>query len=236
MSLTNSERLKSRREKARLEGICQTCFQRPSRQNRTQCAECSDMQAEYAKRRREGGHKAATRVPPERQDLGTINFGIRHSKHGNSRQTIAERFWSKVKKADASECWKWTGTKMRLGYGNFTINHHLYKAHRVAYAITNGGIEPDLEIDHICRNRGCVNPAHLRLCTRSENLRNTGKPSTNTSGFKGVSWHKAERKWLAQITIHNKTICLGYFKTKEEAYGKYCESARELHGEFANVD
>lgn len=74
--------------------------------------------------------------------------------------------------------------------------------------------------------------ANLRVCTSAENLQNTGKYNTNTSGFKGVSWHKSHKKWVAQIQVNNKKIHLGYFNSPEEAHAVYCRFALELHGTF----
>jgi hypothetical protein len=76
---------------------------------------------------------------------------------------------------------------------------------------------------------------NLRVCTRLENIRNRGRHKRNTSGYKGVSWYKSTKKWMAQICVNNKHVYLGYFKEKEEAYMVYCEAAKKYHGEFANV-
>ncbi len=87
-------------------------------------------------------------------------------------------------------------------------------------------------VDHIngdtLDNRRC----NLRIATQSENMRNRGKMSLNTSGYKGV--HAMGKKWGAKITIDKKQIHLGTFDTPEEAHAAYCKAALELHGEFAN--
>lgn len=75
--------------------------------------------------------------------------------------------------------------------------------------------------------------ANLREATRSENARNMGLYSTNTSGFKGVTWDKSRGKWLAHIKIHGHTIHLGRHKTPKEAHDAYCKGAEKYHGEFA---
>lgn len=155
--------------------------------------------------------------------------------NGWPRLPLAERFAQKVIVGEGDACWGWTATSDRLGYSRLNGKTPTTYAHRIAYFLMVGPIPKGMELDHICRNRGCVNPSHLRLCTHSENLRNTGKMVTNTSGFKGVSWHRAERKWQARIMTHKKGITLGYFNTREEAYACYCKAAKELHGEFANV-
>lgn len=76
-------------------------------------------------------------------------------------------FWSRVDKTDG--CWLWTSTVVWNGYGQFRINNRRVYAHRFAYEQVVGPV-PD-GLDHLCRNRRCVNPAHLEPVTRQENLR-----------------------------------------------------------------
>lgn len=95
---------------------------------------------------------------------------------------------------------------------------------------------PDgMQTDHIdgdgLNNRRC----NLRLATPSENARNQRRARDNTSGFKGVWWHKGRRKWQAQIMAGGRQKYLGLFNTAEEAHAAYCEAARSLHGEFARI-
>lgn len=81
-----------------------------------------------------------------------------------------ERFFSKFIKGKKNECWVWGGTTESSGYGVIIINKSRFKAHRVSYHIHYGSISKDLCIDHICRNKSCVNPSHLRNVTTSTNL------------------------------------------------------------------
>ena len=82
------------------------------------------------------------------------------------------RFWAKVDKSQG--CWIWTACRNSKGYGLFTFKLHgkhvRRGAHRVAYLMTFGRIEKGLELDHLCRNRRCVNPSHLEQVTHHENL------------------------------------------------------------------
>src|SRR2546426_12646273 len=78
------------------------------------------------------------------------------------------RFWSLVEMS--LFCWEWTGKKFKNGYGCFRIRGRHFMAHRRAYEMCVGPIPCGLDIDHLCRNRGCVNPSHLEPVTRRDNL------------------------------------------------------------------
>lgn len=78
------------------------------------------------------------------------------------------RFWAKVLIGD--DCWEWTASKDGPGYGIFRLNRRLYKAHRISYELLVGKIPDGLVIDHLCRNRACVNPSHMEPVTNRENI------------------------------------------------------------------
>jgi hypothetical protein len=82
--------------------------------------------------------------------------------------TVADRFWPKVRKTDG--CWLWTAQRGPLGYGRFAVDSYPQQAHRVAYELLVGPIPDGLELDHLCRNPPCVNPAHLEPVTHRENM------------------------------------------------------------------
>lgn len=82
----------------------------------------------------------------------------------------SSRFWLGVNKLPIG-CWEWTRSCYANGYGKFYVNGRDIKAHRFAYQTLRGAIPVNLEIDHLCRNRKCVNPDHMELVTRGENIR-----------------------------------------------------------------
>lgn len=85
-------------------------------------------------------------------------------------------FWSKVAVDVETGCWEWTAAKAKNGYAQFHFDQQTGYAHRFAYVTLVGPIPDGLDIDHLCRNRGCVNPAHLEPVTRSVNLRRGDGP------------------------------------------------------------
>jgi hypothetical protein len=90
---------------------------------------------------------------------------------------IEAKFWATVNKT--STCWQWLGSQHK-GYGRFRVNGCEWPAHRWAYELTHRPIPDGLQIDHLCRNRACVNPAHMELVTARENvLRGTGLTAIN---------------------------------------------------------
>lgn len=70
-----------------------------------------------------------------------------------------------------SGCWEWQGAITSSGYGTWWVNKRLTPAHRVMYERHKGAIPEGLDLDHLCRNRKCVNPDHLEPVTRQENWR-----------------------------------------------------------------
>lgn len=89
------------------------------------------------------------------------------------RATLMERVWSKIER-DANGCWLWTGAIKSNGYGNFSQKKpkkRTYNAHRFVYELLVEPIPAGLCLDHLCRVRRCVNPAHLEIVTYSTNIR-----------------------------------------------------------------
>lgn len=99
------------------------------------------------------------------------------------RKPLVERLMGKVRHDD-SGCWTWTGATTRNGYGKIgcgsTGQDPMRYVHRLSYELNIGPIPAGLVIDHLCRNRLCVNPAHLEAVTIGENvLRGEGITATH---------------------------------------------------------
>lgn len=122
-----------------------------------------------------------------------------------------QRFWLKVNKTP-NGCWEWTGAKSD-GYGYAWFSPKRLLAHRVSYELTKGKIPEGLVLDHLCRNRGCVNPEHLEPVTNVENvLRGFGAGAINA------------------VKNHCKR---GHLFTEENSYkvkdGKGCVECRRIY-------
>lgn len=92
--------------------------------------------------------------------------------------------------------------------------------------------QPGQIVDHIDGDPLNNTRANLRLVTRAQNQWNR-KAQQNASGYKGVSWHRLNRKYYARIQVHNRRYFLGYFETAQEAADAYDAAAQQLHGEHA---
>lgn len=144
-----------------------------------------------------------------------------------------QRFWPKVEKTDG--CWEWTASKNKFGYGQIAAGttaagkKKVLGAHRVAYEMTYGPIPEGLDIDHACRNRGCVKPTHLRAVTTKQNCENlAGAQSNNvSSGVRGV-YRTREGKWLARVTHNGKQYRAGIYETIPEAEAAVLAKRLEL--------
>jgi len=77
---------------------------------------------------------------------------------------------SKFEVGEPSECWLWNGYVTSRGYGKIHLPAGMLNAHRLVYQIAKGKIPPGLQLDHLCRNRRCVNPFHLEVVTNRENI------------------------------------------------------------------
>ena len=91
-------------------------------------------------------------------------------------------------------------------------------------------------VDHINGNTLDNRKCNLRICSVAENARNQKRKSTNTSGYKGVTWFKRYSRWRAQIMINGKGIHLGYYDDIKDAADAYNKASKELHGDFGRTN
>lgn len=125
------------------------------------------------------------------------------------------------------------GNINNTGYYRFEYkNRKKFLVHRVIYLMHNGYM-PQF-IDHIDGNPLNNKIENLRPATKAQNCRNRGKSKTNKSGYKGVNWHKPNKKWVAKIRANDKNIHLGYFEDIELAHIAYSKAALFYHKEFAH--
>ena len=88
---------------------------------------------------------------------------------GRKRVPIKERFMEKVAISE-NGCWLWTAFCMKNGYGLFRLPQGHKLAHRISYELFNGPLDSRLDVMHSCDNPCCVNPSHLSLGTRKDNM------------------------------------------------------------------
>lgn len=108
------------------------------------------------------------------------------------------RFWGKVAKVDGPGCWEWQASCLSSGgYGAFRVAGVTLRAHRVAYFLGKGNLNPELEILHRCNNPKCCNPAHLEQNTHSANMLQAGQ-----AGKLG-HWKPNDKKQFSQEILED---------------------------------
>jgi len=127
--------------------------------------------------------------------------------------TTSADFWNNVNKVGS--CWLWAGSIDKLGYGRYRLTY----AHRYAYELHTGKMIRDgRQVDHMCHNRACINPEHLRSVTNKQNGENRRGPNkNNSSGVLGVHWNKRHERWCAQFKHNGKSVYVGMFHDLAEA-------------------
>lgn len=136
--------------------------------------------------------------------------------------TPAERFWGRVKKIEGG-CWLWLGAKTKNGYGNFSpVTGTFVYAHQYSYALANGGVCESIGaamrvvVMHLCDNKLCVNPEHLRVNTQQENIVDMFQKERKP-GVLALEM-VAEVRRLAQHGMSNKAIAEYLHLSRERVY------------------
>ena len=141
---------------------------------------------------------------------------------------VEERFWDKVDKS--GECWVWTASTFKGGYGCFRWSADRSEAaHRVALKLEGQTVPADMQVDHICFTRRCVRPDHLRLATNKQNNEHLkGALSNNRStGVRGVTKNR-QGVFVGQIGHNGQHIHVGRFRTLKEAEKAVIKKRNEL--------
>lgn len=150
-------------------------------------------------------------------------------------KTLLERFENMYTPEPNTGCWLWLGASTQNGYGTIRLGRAVHGsdfAHRVAYELFIGPIPKNMQIDHKCRVRCCVNPNHLESVTCRENVTRglsgvlfPGKASK----YVGVGYKKKNSRWYATIRVNGEPRHLGYFAEEEDAAAAYQKALRELN-------
>ena len=151
----------------------------------------------------------------------------------SKRRPPIERFTEKVQVTDAG-CWQWLAYCGENGYGRFYLAGKGWLAHRWSYEHHVGPVPAGLQIDHLCRNRGCVNPEHMEPVTPAENVRRSVGPQAARNRYAAMTHCKrghAYDETNTRIDSKGGRVCLTCKRAKaREHYEKnrdaYIEKAR----------
>jgi hypothetical protein len=119
---------------------------------------------------------------------------------------MAVRFWEKVQKDDVNDrgCWRWTGAHGEFGHGHLSICRNgeqwLVQAHRVSYWLNVGDIPFGLWVCHHCDNPWCVNPRHLFIGTRSDNMRDCARKGRTAAQARPECMPRGESHGMVELT------------------------------------
>ena len=148
-------------------------------------------------------------------------------------------YWKRTrcgpKRIDADGVDNRAGSPRKDGYVGISALGFKYLAHRLAWFYVKG-TWPSEYIDHINGNRSDNRIENLREVSAQQNTMNHPLHKNNKSGYRGVSFDKARKKWVSRIVINYRQNVLGYFDSVEDAVAAYNRASEEHHGEFARQD
>lgn len=140
--------------------------------------------------------------------------------------------WLKTRNARTAPAGARAGATITPGYCQIKVDCRPYLAHRLAFLYMLGSF-PAAEVDHINRIRSDNRWVNLRPATSRDNAGNKGLLRNNTSGHRGVSWHKVTGKWQVRGRCDGRGVQLGFFDSLEEAAEVSRKWREESFGEFA---
>lgn len=175
-----------------------------------------------------GGHFGGSPVGCRSAGLAPVPDAPRRRQPLSSNE---ERFWAKVEKTDT--CWLWTGTKP-YGYGSFkTLEpsgaYRSWQSHRYAFELLVGPVPDGLQLDHLCRVKACVNPAHLEPVTAVENTRRAlTAPSTINAAKTHCKWgHSFDERNTRVDPRTGERICRTCSRERERRYAQQRRQLKE---------
>ena len=119
---------------------------------------------------------------------------------------------------------KWAGVVCKSldkdGYVVVSINDHIYRGHRIAYAIYYGFDPFPLQIDHISGDKKDNRIENLRMCDNATNCRNVKRNNKNTSGETGVYWCKEKRRWRVMLQVNGRYKSFGRYVSFDQAVAR----------------
>jgi hypothetical protein len=146
---------------------------------------------------------------------------------GRKKIDIEARLYEKIDKRGPSECWPWKGYTHK-GYAMFSIGNVKHHALRVAWELANGGLIPaGMEMDHVCGDRLCCNPAHGEVVTHSENMkrawaRSGGRMRTHFRDTAVFAAFMADpRPWQEKASDHGVAKSTAYTWAKQGVQKRY---------------
>jgi HNH endonuclease len=139
--------------------------------------------------------------------------------YNGKTSTEIERFFERTTKTD--RCWLWNGYVMNAGYGAFSTRKGTELVHRWSYEYHIQPIPSKMTIDHLCRNKICVNPDHMEVVTRTENIRRCGL--TGVALKESKKTHCPQGHSYAEYGVRTPN---GYTKFGTKKYARRCNKCR----------